>query len=218
MPIEELFSWFYDNPMVTFIGSVGLLLMTFLAVKESLDWVKALKEKPKIKIIPNTDISIDKDKMNIHFSITVKNTGKSLANDCSISARYTGMGEPFHKMPLSKQMFPLDWINGDEKTRTMKLFQKHSEGFANLPLVAYVGLDGMSFGIDTTIKKDYDEGYSNEDIFRDDGKGNRYYHLRVVFHIQYNSKVEERHFLIKIKTSPAPISKEDVTFTSLDTR
>ncbi|PIN82891.1 MAG: hypothetical protein COV65_04940 [Nitrosopumilales archaeon CG11_big_fil_rev_8_21_14_0_20_33_24] len=218
MVIEEIFSWFSDNPLVTFIGSVGLLLMTFLAVKETLEWINNGRKKPKLKIIPHTYVDISNDKMQVRFSITVKNVGKSLAKDCSISARYTGIGDKsFHEIPLSKQMFPLDWIYGDEKRRTIDLFTKHSEGFAELPLKSYVGLDDMSFGIDTTIKKDYDEGYSYKDIFIDDEKGNRYYNLQVIFHIRYNSKVEEKHFMIKIKTNPAPISKEDVTFTPLDT-
>ncbi|MDH3311841.1 MAG: hypothetical protein OEM28_01680 [Nitrosopumilus sp.] len=214
--IEQILKTFNENTWTLFAVTVSILVLTVYEMTAHPLWKWI--QRPKIKIIPNTHIDTTKDKINIRFSITVKNTGKSLAKDCSISARYTGMNEkPFHKIPLPKCMFPLDWINGNEKRRTMDLFTKYSEGYAELPLESYVGLDGMSFGMQSTIKKEWDEGYSNEDILIDDKKGNRYYNLRVVFHIRYNSKVEEKHFLIKIKTQPVPITKDDVIFTSLDT-
>jgi hypothetical protein len=116
-------------------------------------------------------------------------------------------------------MFPLYWIDENEQKRIIDLYPtEFSVGYVELPLKAYVGLDGMSFGITSDIKKDYDEGYSFEEIFTDDDKGNRYYHIQVIFYIRYNSEMKERRYLIKIKTLPAPITKDDVTFTSLGTR
>lgn len=221
MAIEETLSWFYDNPLVTFIGSVGLLIMTFLAVKETLEWINNGRKKPKLKIIPQFKYGfVEPEKpSHVSFSIIIKNTGKLIASQCTVSAIFTSLyGKPKYKLHNEKVMVLLDWIHGKETMRTIDLLPvEYSEGLIELPLEVSINNKEKSFGIKPTLERNFfNEGYSTEDIFTEDENKNKFYNLRVIFYLTYNSQMIERQFLIKIKTYPFPILEKDITFTSID--
>ena len=85
----DFLTWFSDNPLVIFIGSVGLLLMTFLAVKSILDWIRDSRKKPDLIFKPSIlEESIEKREdifyTKVNFWINVTNKGSKEANNCHV--------------------------------------------------------------------------------------------------------------------------------------
>ena len=211
-PFTDIFGSELANALEVFLVLVVLGIVPIVA------YIVNQRRKPKIKITPNIHTKMLQDKMNVTFSITVKNVGKSVARNCLISVRYTGTNEKqYEHIPLSKRMLSLDWSDGWKKRRTIDLFREFKDGHVELPLQYNVYLNGKGFGGGQPAQPSYGgENFLLTDTHIEDENGNKFFYLKVIFIIIYNSKSVEKSFLIKIRHRPAPITTEDVTFTSVD--
>lgn len=87
--LENPFSWFTDDPLILLITTIGLLIMTGLAVFESLKLIHDYRIRPRIEMKAVKEYEKLENEIKILFYIYIHNIGTGQLSNCKVRIRIT---------------------------------------------------------------------------------------------------------------------------------
>lgn len=146
--VENLFSWFTDNPWVLLITTIGLLIMTGLAVFEGIKIFRDHHNRPRIKLKAIKQYEDTKEAKKLTFWIYAHNIGKGFLSQCKVRIRITDHSGNIDLIDKTgkkyqEEFIPLFWDDENGTHNSQDLYPAKNEyGKFKLPLIVTFSPNG----------------------------------------------------------------------------
>ncbi len=140
MEVENPFSWFTDDPLILLITTIGLLIMTGLAMFEGIKLFRDHHNRPRIKLVLQKIVEKDKEGKKLSFWVFVHNVGRGFLSQCKVRVRITNHSGNIDLIDKTgkkykEEFIPLLWKDENKSFPSIDLYPAETEyGKFKIPL------------------------------------------------------------------------------------